>query len=380
MKKICFVVSSYYTVNGFLLNHIAALSASHDVSVIANTNKQEYAQDKRVKYKLLSAPIERDIHPLKDAQALVVLVHLFRKSNFNIVHSVSPKAGLLSMSAARLARVPIRVHTFTGQVWVTRTGIMRRLLKQADRVLAHSATHILVDSFSQRDFLVKERIVKPDKTSVLANGSINGVDINRFQPDRMQRSRIRAENNIPDDAILYLFIGRLTQDKGLADLAEAFRRLCVKQEHAYLMIVGRDEERMQPIVLARAATAANRIFFVSHTLHPEHYMAAADVLCLPSYREGFGNVIIEAAATGIPSIASRIYGITDAINEGETGLLHAPGNQDELVSCMSRLFEDVGLRTAMGKKARQRVHRDFSQEVVTDALLQYYNSITARND
>ncbi|MBE3067686.1 MAG: glycosyltransferase, partial [Chloroflexi bacterium] len=248
MKKICFVVSSFYTVNGFLLNHIARLSELHEVTVIANTNNRQFAPDERVNYELLSVPLERDIHPLNDARALIALVWLFRKRNFDIVHSVTPKAGLLSMSAARLARVPIRVHTFTGQVWVTRAGVMRRLLKQADRALAHAATHILVDSFSQRDFLIRERVVEPDKARVLANGSINGVDVDRFQPDGEQRSRIRSENNIPDDAIVYLFLGRLNQDKGLIDLTVAFRRLCEKHENAYLMIVGRDEGNMQPII------------------------------------------------------------------------------------------------------------------------------------
>ena len=368
------MVSSIYTVNGFLLNHIDKLSAHNEVTVIANTRNKDFVKDLRINYELLHVRIERRTHPLYDLFALVVLVRLFKRRHFDIVHSVTPKAGLLAMTAARIARVQFRIHTFTGQVWVTRSRIMRWILKQADTALALSATNILVDSSSQLDFLLHEKVVSANKAEVLASGSINGVDTSRFIPDPQERVKIRAKNNIPDDAILFLFLGRLNGDKGLIDLSKAFTILCAHYDDVFLIIVGRDEENLTPSILKQVSAYAKRVHILDHTLHPERFMAASDVLCLPSFREGFSTVIIEAASTGIPSIGSRIYGITDAIVEGETGMMHEAGNIHELYQCMIHLY-DHDSRKAMGDKARKRVIEKFSQDRISSALIEYYRSL-----
>lgn len=370
MKKICFVLTTELTAKAFLLNHLFALAKNYDVTVITNTNNPNFLIELGVNVKVIPLAIARDISLFSDFSVLIRLVKLFRQGCFVSVHSVTPKAGLLAMLAARLVRVPLRVHTFTGQVWVTKAGFSRFLLKWVDCLIAFLTTHNIVDSPSQRQFLLDEKVVNPINTKVFAKGSISGVDINRFKPNVEARKAIRAQFNIADDAIIFLFVGRLTLDKGVLDLAQAFSQLSVANAH--LFFVGPDEHNMQ-IELMRIAKGRNEyVHFLGHTHQPECYMAAADVLCLPSYREGFGSVVIEAAAVGIPAIASRIYGISDAVVDGETGLLHEPHDGSAIESCMEAMASNKELRLMLGEHARVRAIKDFDSNVITQEWVNFY--------
>lgn len=356
-RRVCFVVSSPLTIHAFLASHIAHLSTEFDVAVAANADAfatKGLAQFFRV-------PIERRIAPLSDLRALARLVSVFREQRFDLIHSVTPKAGLLAMTAAWLARVPARLHTFTGQVWVTRSGPARAFLRCMDWLIARFATHVLVDSRSQRDFLIAQRVVSAAKSAVLANGSICGVDGNRFRP----RPQPRA-----DGEVVFLYVGRMAKDKGVPDLLAAFARVAQRHPAARLVLVGPDEERL--------GRAAERVRWVGGTDRVEDYMAAADVFCLPSYREGFGQVALEAAASALPVIASRIYGLTDAVADGETGLLHPPGDVEALHRHMETLLKQPELRQRLGSAGRSRALRDFSADRVSRALLDCYRGITNR--
>lgn len=369
-KNVCIVVSSLMTVNAFLAEQIKALADRYEVTVIANGEGAEIGRVGQI-----SVPIVRPIAPWRDLWALWLLFRLFRRHRFALIHSVTPKAGLLAMVAGRLAGIPRRLHTFTGQVWVGRRGGMRLILKTMDRILAACATHILVDSFSQRRFLIAEGVVTEGKTAVLARGSICGVDRKRFRPDAGARQAIRAENGIGADEPLILYLGRFNRDKGLLDLAHAFAGLALRQATAHLLLVGPDEGGMAAAVKTICAPVADRLHFHGFTSTPERYMAAADIFCLPSYREGFGSVIIEAGACGVPAVASRIYGITDAVVDGETGLLHEKGDVASLQACLAQLLADPSRCRAMGNRAAERAAAEFDQAVVTAALLQFYQRI-----
>jgi len=282
------------------------------------------------------------------------------------------------MAAAWLARVPLRIHTFTGQVWATRKGPTRTLLRAIDGLIARCATHVLVDSRSQREFLIANRVVAASKSAVLAEGSICGVDGERFRPDGAARSRVRAAVGVADDAVLFLYLGRLSKDKGVFDLAFAFARLAQRHAAICLVLVGPDEERLGKQIKETVVACADRVRIIDHTDRPEDYMAAADVFCLPSHREGFGQVAIEAAAAGLPVIASRIYGIVDAVVDRETGLLHPPADVEVLRSHMETLLVQPDLRRKLGGAGRSRALRDFSTRRVTQALLEFYAGITAK--
>jgi glycosyltransferase involved in cell wall biosynthesis len=374
-KRLCFVVSSPMSVVSFLLPHIKLLSEEFNISIVANTTELDLLTKYGVDVKIHPIVIQRSVSFVADTWALISLIRYFRKNKFDIVQSVTPKAGLLSMVSAWVAKVPIRVHMFTGQVWVTKKGLIRFILKSMDILMVKFSTHILVDSKSQNNFLMTEGVIVRDKSEILANGSICGVDTRRFLPSYEARFNLRHRLGIPDKAFLILYLGRLTEEKGIIDLANAFLILAAKYDNIWLAIVGSDEGSIQSSIKLICNNYIDKILFVTFTNEPESYMAASEIFCMPSYREGFGLSVIEAAACGIPSVGSRIYGLTDAIEEGITGILHQPGNINEMVNCIELFLLNTHLRRKMGDAARDRVERLFNQEYVTAALNSFYQGI-----
>ena len=376
-KAICVVTTTPLIVNFFLRGSLAALASSYDLTLILNLNEPYKPNLAGIDLHVIPVRIERKISLFRDITALARLVAIFMSNNFRVVHSVAPKAGLLAMVAAWIARVPTRIHTFQGEIWAARSGFMRLLLKTADRIVVRIATHLLVVSRSEQDFLIEQGILTPARSRVLASGSISGVDIARFRANAEARSRIRRDLDIDDADVLFLFLGRISRDKGILDLASAFASVATELANVRLLIVGPDEDGIQPQILSHAGAAAAKVRIRGITDTPEEVLAAADVICLPSYREAFGMVILEAAAAGIPAIASRIYGITDAVVEGKTGLLHEPLNLQDLAFQMKKLAENPGLRRALGEAARARVHREFRSERVIEELLKFYDDATS---
>ncbi len=351
------------------------LQNEFDLTVIVNTEDVHFLKPLGVNARVIPVRIERRISPARDLLALLKLAKLFRKEQFDILHSIMPKSGLLSMVAGFYAGIPVRVHTFTGQVWKNDRGLKRFVLKSMDKLIACSSTNILVDSPSQREFIIGEHVVSRFKSSVLAEGSICGVDLKRFCFDRKARKELRGEWQIKDDDIVFFYLGRLKKDKGILDLAKAFSILCGKYDNIHLLIVGPDEEDMADRIKANCAEYQKRVTILGFTESPEKCLSAVDVFCLPSYREGFGQVIVEAAAVGIPSIGSRIYGITDTIEDGTTGFLFDVANHKDLAQKMAYFVESPVLIKQMGTKARENVAVRYSQEKITLAMENYYRQL-----
>lgn len=370
MRHLCFVVSSPMTAMAFLRPHLCALQEDHHVTLVANSPNGQ--PDLGAKVERVHIPIERHPSPGADALALGSLIRLFQDRHFDAVHSMTPKAGLLAMWAARLARVPRRIHTFTGQVWATRAEPARALLKEADRLLARCTTHALVDSPGQRTFLEQEGVIPPGHGTVLGYGSVCGVDPERFRPNPIMRAEVRRALGIPPESVLLLFLGRMHRDKGIFDLALAFERLSRQAPNAWLMLVGPDEGRVIPKIQAICGFGHSRLRWIDFSSRPEDYLAAADICCLPSYREGFGTSLIEAAACGLPAVASRIYGITDAVADGQTGLLHPPGDTAALFRLLSHMVSSEALRRTMGDRARARALSHFLQTDLVSCMKAFY--------
>jgi len=374
-KQVCIVSTVPIVLKWFMTPHIKLLSKEYDITLVTNGMAEDLSELLGSRVSFVPVRIERKIAIKDDLIALLKLWKMFRNARFDSVHSIMPKSGLLSMLAAKMAGVPVRIHSFTGQVWANKHGLRRAMLKFTDKVIATSATQVLADSHSQRKFLIDNKIVKASSIKVLADGSISGVDVSRFKYMADAGDQIRKENSIPHNAIVFLYLGRLNKDKGLIDLSRAFEIAAGTNSKLHLLIVGPDEDNLESIFATLSLRFPGRVHRVEKTDYPEKYMSASDVFCLPSYREGFGSVIIEAAAVGLPAIASRIYGITDAVLDGVTGTLHEPGSKVEIANAILALASDEENRIKMGRAARDRVVKKFSEERLSEALASFYRKI-----
>jgi glycosyltransferase involved in cell wall biosynthesis len=374
-QSLVFVATTPFAVNAFLRTHLLALAKTHEVTLCVNTTAYPLVDDVACAVCVRHIDIARKIAPWQDLRALFQLVRCFREIRPATVHSLTPKAGLLAMLAGWLARVPWRFHTFTGQVWANKTGVGRFLLKGIDRLIALCARRVFADSASQCRFLEEEGVVRHGGVTVLGQGSVAGVDLARFRPDSAARAALRTETGVADAVPVFIFVGRLVRDKGVFDLVEAFATLNAKYGQWELWMVGPDEEGLQATLQAEGERLGARIRWFGPTPIPERYMAAADVFVLPSYREGFGSVIIEAAACGIPAIAYRVDGVVDAIVENHTGCFAAKGNVAELSQVMERLGSDPAMLSDLGEAAQRRAVEDYSSSTVSAAWLAFYGSV-----
>lgn len=370
MARICIVTTTPLVVNFFLRPHLAALSQRHNLTLILNTSGESFSKLSGIDLRVIPVMIKRKIALFSDLRCLIRLFIIFYREQYDAVITVAPKAGLLGIVAAYLAGIRARYHIFQGEVWITQTRFLRPILKFADFLVAGLANHPLVISRSELQFLETEGILRPGKAQLFHEGSIGGVDIARFKRAPSVGRRVRNEIRCNSGDIIALFLGRLTRDKGVLDLAKAFASVAEADKRRKLLFVGPDEELIRPRLELILADLTDQVRFIDLTDRPEDYLAAADFLCLPSHREGFGNVIIEAAACGIPSLASRIYGITDAIDENETGLMHKVKNIEELSANLIRLYDNKGLRERLGNAAHKRTLERFQQKDVVRAFIE----------
>ena len=375
MKSICFVVTTPFAVNAFLLTHLKALADRYAVTLCVNRTLYPLSDRIDPRIRVIDLPITRDVSLCNDLHVLRLLMAQFRAERYTAVHSITPKAGFLAMLAARLTGIRLRHHTFTGQVWATKSGFPRLLLKMCDQFIVHTATQVFSDSSSQCQFLEKEGIVKPGGISVLGPGSIMGVDIEHFRPNSSIRHRIRAAWGISEDMCVFLFVGRLARDKGIFDLIQAFTTVAAENQRVELWFIGPDEEHLSRLLKEEYRPGVAQMRWLGQTFYPEHYMASVDVLVLPSYREGFGSVVIEAAACGATTVAYRITGVIDAVIEEQTGILVDFGNVDALAAAMLDLSNDPVKRRQLGHQAKDRVSATFTSKTVTDAWIQFYKSV-----
>lgn len=381
-NKICFVVSTLATVRAFLDNHIRQLSGSFDVYIVANLTEKdgEYLQTLPIKgYKHIG--IDRKIHLVRDTKAVGDLTRYLRKEKFFAVHSVTPKAGLVTALAGKLAGISNRIHIYTGQVWASRDGMMRKLLKFMDQLIAKLNTHSLVDGNSQREFLIKEKVLTEANSLVLANGSIAGVDAVKFSPDSTARAEIRHSLGIKDDQVVFIFMGRLCKDKGIDELLEAFSMLQEEHPNAYLLLVGSDEENYTEKIKNNYPNLVDNVNFCLYgsTPTPARLLNAGDVFCLPSYREGFGMSVIEASSTGLATIVSDAYGLRDAIVPEVTGLVCKVQDVVSLHREMLLLIEHPDYIQLLGEKGRKYIQKNFNQADVSKAWVEFYEGLKTPN-
>ncbi len=374
-KKIAIIVTAPIAVKIHLFDLVESLKEDYSVFIMTNLSK---VNDEFLNYlprdlTLIDTKMEREINLFKDLRSLFILILNLKKKNIELSFSLTPKAGLLASLASFVSLIPVRIHVFTGQVWLTKSGLRRFILKGLDRLIYSLCTKVLIDSTSQRDFLLENNIVKEKKSLVLGSGSFCGVDTLRFIPSDEHRISMRKKYNLSPDQIVYLFVGRLKKDKGVFELIESFSHLRAVHNNINLWLLGPDEENIKNQILSDKMSKEG-IEFIPFSPNPELFMNAADIFCLPSYREGFGTVIIESASCGIPAIGTRIYGLKDAIEDGITGLLVGVKEIESLKHAMERLLQDHEMRKKMGEMARMRAKEEFDQRKVIKRILEFLDS------
>ena len=378
-----FVISQLKTQIAALVAHGAA------VTVVSSDGAEVSSQGNFCNAGWQVIEIPRALSPFKDLYAIWQLFIFFRRSRIQVAHSTTPKAGLLTAVAAALAGVPVRLHTFTGQPWVSMHGLRRWLVRSCDRLIQALSTVCYTDSESQRAFLINQGHLVPDKLKVIGSGSLAGVDLARFSRThfpQVRRNEIRAGLGIPLHAVVILFVGRITAEKGVHELMRAFAKLknggnmagaSQACKEAHLVIVGPfdDDSGVPGHISLKEILQQPDTHLVGYTRCPEDYMAISDVLCLPSYREGFGTVVIEAAAMGLPTVGTDIYGLSDAVANGVTGLLVPSHDSDTLEAALRVLLLDDSLRSRMGSAALERAQALFASDHVNKLQVHEYASL-----
>lgn len=374
-KKICFVVSSIITARFFLRYHIEVLSKYYDVYLVGNFNGEDITSLSDYNLSgIKSIQIERKISLIKDILSVFIFALYINKMKFDSIHSLAPKAGFITALAGKIVGTSNRIHIFTGQVWHTKKGFKRFLLKQFDRFIVKLNTSILVDGESQRRYLISEGIANYNNTLVLGKGSISGVDANRFFSNTNVRRKLRRELKISENSIVFLFMGRVNKDKGIVDLAKAFKNLLLDHNNIFLLIVGYDEEDL--IVKIENIINDNLCFqYYGPTNMPEELIQVGDIFCLPSYREGFGTGVIEASMCKLAVLCSDTYGLSDAIIDNKTGLIHRVGDIADLTNKMKILLNDQSLIKNLGENGYENVMSNFSAETISNEWLNFYNRI-----
>lgn len=354
----------------FLNNYFEVIAVSADGSDL-----QEVAQREDVR--ILPLEMERKIAPWKDLVSLVKMCLLLRKEKPQIVHSITPKAGLITMLAAKLAGVPIRMHTFTGLIFPSKTGIMQQLLIKMDKLLCWAATDIYPEGNGVKRDLEKYRITsKPLK--IIANGNVNGIDLNHFNPNEIsenQKKQLKQELKINDEDFVFIFVGRLVGDKGINELIEAFSNL--KSQNLKLLLVGPFEQELDPLLPETVAEIEQNknIITVGFQKDVRPYFAISDALVFPSYREGFPNVVMQAGAMELPSIVSDINGCNEIIVNEKNGVIIPVKNTITLQEEMQRLMSDKIRYEFLRKNSRPMIISRYSQELVWYELLKEYQHL-----
>ncbi len=371
--KVVRVVTAGFVVSWHMHNTLTRMADDFDVTVIGEN--VSYLAGNYPKVRFVNINIQRKNSLGADFGALIGLVSSLRTLKPDVVHSIMPKAGLLAAVASFICRVPVRMHTFTGQTWVGRKGFARLIYWLVDWLVNTLNTRCMTDSPSQSRFLAQHGIhAKGLPLAVLSHGSLCGVDLNRFDAAKYRLAAEELKNRLGLDPshFVYAYIARKTRDKGAWDMLEAFAIVSQKHKHARLLFVGPDEDG--DIVLLRQLRPEwfGAVLDIGPVDNHEVYLAASDVMCMPSYREGFGSVVIEAAAMGRPTIGSHIPGLIDSVVDGRTGLLFDAGNVLAFSQGMLRLQSEPLLRKSLGAQAKQRAEVYFSADVLYGALKSFY--------
>jgi glycosyltransferase involved in cell wall biosynthesis len=325
----------------------------------------------------------RTISPLKDFKSLWELYKILKKEKPLIVHSHTPKAGIVGMLAAKLAGVPHRLHTVAGLPLMEATGNKRKLLDFVERLTYRCATKVYPNSKGLYDFILKNNFTKQDKLKVIANGSSNGINTSYFDPEHFsaaEKQILKDSLEITAEDFVFVFVGRIVADKGINELLQAFEKLSKEMNGVKLLLVGPLESDLDPLTpeTLLAITSNKSVIAVGYQNDVRPYFAVSDALVFPSYREGFPNVVMQAGAMGLPSIVTNINGCNEIVIEGENGTVIPVKDSGAIYETMIKMVSDDAFRIHLQENARPMIVSRYEQRVVWAAILAEYKALERR--
>lgn len=376
MRKL-FITTTIPASLNFFKGNLKYLSEWYDVCAISSNHEELSKIGKREGVRTHYIPMVRQISLLNDLACLYRFIVLFIKERPYIVHGNTPKASMLSMIAAWLTRVPVRIYMCHGLRYQGAEGKMRKLLMLMERLSCSCATKVICVSNGVRDTFAKDGICSLNKSVVLGYGSASGLDLDYFDPGKVENHLMRQELGISNDDFIYIFIGRIVSDKGINELVHAFDKLSKDNKNVHLVLVGKEETNLNPITEnSRTIIERNsRIYAIGRRSDVRPYLLDADAFVFPSHREGFGMVLIEANAMGTPAISSDIIGCNEIIVSGDNGILIPAKDESALYEKMKEWVDNPDLVSEMSQKCRSIIASKYDRNQVWKNYLEEYNRL-----
>jgi glycosyltransferase involved in cell wall biosynthesis len=377
MPKLIRITTVPISLDKLLEGQLRFMNQHFEVTVISGEADYLKKIEQREGVATHTVEMTRKITPIKDLIALWKLCRYFLKHQPDIVHTHTPKAGLLGMLAARICRVPLRLHTVAGMPLMETTGAKRKLLMFVEKITYACAHKVYPNSIGLHEFIIGNKLTASRKVKVIGKGSTNGINTQDFNPEKYSTSQneaLRKQLNINPDHFVFIFIGRLVKDKGLVEMIEAFSNLYQENNRLRLLLVGPLEQDLDPLpeTTLQQMESHPGILTTGYLNDVKPYLAIANALVFPSYREGFPNVVMQAGAMGLPAIVSNINGCNEIIQEGVNGLIIPPKEVAPLQTAMHQLATQPELFQSLQSNARKTIVEKYEQQTVWNHVLKEY--------
>jgi glycosyltransferase involved in cell wall biosynthesis len=380
LKKLIRITTIPLSLEKLLESQLTFMSRHYEVTAVAAEKERLEKYGKNNGVNTFWVEMTRAITPVQDLKAVWRLYNFFKAEKPEIVHTHTPKAGIVGMLAAKMAGVPLRIHTVAGLPLMETTGTKRKVLYFVEKFTYSLANRVLPNSRGLQDIILAEGFVKEDKSKVLGKGSSNGIDTTYFDPkqfDDIQKKNKRKALGIPQEDFVFIFVGRLVSEKGLNELVTAFQKLQQKNKNVSLLLVGPFEKELDPLkeTTFQAIQENEKIFTTGYLEDVRPYLAISNALAFPSYREGFPNVVMQAGAMSLPAIVSDINGCNEIIVEGINGLIIPVKDTSALFTAMELFVENENYIDRLSANARQEICKYYERKDFWQILLKEYKSL-----
>ncbi|MCY2686974.1 glycosyltransferase family 4 protein [Salinimicrobium sp. TH3] len=383
MKKLIRITTVPLSLEKLLEGQLNFMQREYEVIAVSSEKNKLNELGREIGVRTYPVAMTREITPIKDLGSLWYLYRFLKKEKPLIVHTHTPKAGVAGMIAAKMAGVPLRLHTVAGLPLLEAQGLKKKMLEYVEKVTFASATHVYPNSVQIYKYLKDKKFASKDKLKVIGKGSSNGIDTGYFDPSLFpneENLKIRKSVGIPENDLVFIFVGRLVRDKGINELVEAFDKVNKEFPETSLLLVGPFEAELDPLKpeIIEKMSIHSKIKEVGYQSDVRPFFSIADVLTFPSYREGFPNVVMQAGAMGLTSIVTDINGCNEIIKEGVNGTIIPVKNTKALYDAMKKMIVDEEFRKSTGAKSRKLIKENFERREVWKALLAEYKRLEAQ--